>query len=225
METSANENAPLKQQPVWLKRVILGGLALIVVMAGVGFLVGRALRPHQYGGMLLDPPAPAFDFSLISAETGEPISLSDFNRDGKYVFVYFGYATCPDVCPASLGHYSQAYDLFSDKAKAHTQFVWITVDPDRDTPEILKDYVSHFRPEFMLGLIPRSAEELAEVANAYHAFYEKVDYGSDIGYLMEHSAGVMLVDPQGMERVIYSFNTPAEDIAADLNYLVKQEMK
>jgi len=139
--------------------------------------------------------------------------------------LYFGYTTCPDVCPASLSHYTESYELLSQKTKDKVQFLWITVDPERDTPEAMENYVSHFSPEFMLGLIPRSPEELQAVADAYHTYYEKVDYGSQVGYLMDHSAGVILIDLEGKKRLIYSFNTPPEDVASDLEYLVKTEMK
>ena len=159
---------------------------------------------------------------MISSRTEQPVSLSDFR--GKFVLLYFGYTTCPDVCPTSLAHYTKTYKMLSPRDREHVQFLWITVDPERDSPEIMEDYISHFSPKFMLGLIPHSPEELAAVAQAYSAYYEKIDYGSEAGYLMDHSAGVVVIDPEGMWRMMYSFNTRPEDPAADLEYLIKTEI-
>ncbi len=209
--------------PSKLKWLFLGGLILIVIVGIAAYFTGRSLRPYHIKGQQFEP-VPAYDFTMISSRTQEPTSLSDFYGK-KFTLIYFGYTTCPDVCPASLSAYSKSYDLLSKKAKDKVQFLWITVDPARDTPEKMEDYISHFRPNFMLGMIPRSAEELKEVANAYSAYYEKIDYGSEAGYLMDHSAGVVLVDPKGVKRLIYSFNTPPEDVASDLEYLIKTEME
>ncbi len=215
--------SPKLAPPTRLKRLFLGGLLLIVIVGIAAYFVGRLLRPYHIKGQQFEP-VPAYDFTMISSRTQEPISLSDFYGK-KFTLIYFGYTTCPDVCPASLSAYSKSYDLLSKKAKDKVQFLWITVDPDRDTPAKMEDYINHFRPDFMLGMIPRSDEELKEVANAYSAYYEKIDTGSEAGYLMDHSAGVVLVDAKGIKRLIYSFNTSPEDVASDLEYLIKTEME
>lgn len=186
-------------------------------------MLGRALRPYHIQGLQLEPPMPITDFTMISSRTGQPVRLSDFND--KFVLVYFGYTTCPDVCPASLSAYKKSYNMLSSRARENVQFLWITVDPDRDTPAVMEEYVSHFVPQFMLGLIPQSPEELAQTAKTFGVHYEKVDYGSQAGYLMDHSASVALIDPQGQWRIVYSFETPPENVAADLEYLVKTEIK
>jgi protein SCO1/2 len=206
----------------WLKWLIIGGLVLAVVMSASAYMLGRALRPHQIRGSQIAPPIAAPDITMTSSRTGQPVSLSDFGD--KFVFVYFGYATCPDVCPATLSAYKQTYNMLSDGAKDNVQFLWITVDPDRDSPEVMEEYISHFLPEFMQGLIPRTADELADAAGAFGSHYEKVDYGSEAGYLMDHTASVALIDPQGNWRIVYGFNTPPEDVAADLEYLIENEI-
>ncbi len=209
--------------PPRLKYLFLGGLLLIIIVGIAAYFVGRSLRPYHIKGQQFEP-VPAYDFTMLSSRTQKPTSLSDFYGK-KFTLIYFGYTTCPDVCPASLSAYSKTYDLLSKKAKDKVQFLWITVDPDRDTPEKMEDYISHFRPDFMLGMIPRSPEDLKATANAYSAYYEKIDTGSEAGYLMDHSAGVVLVDPKGIKRLIYSFNTSPEDVASDLEYLIKTEME
>lgn len=203
---------------VRLGTVIGVGLVLVVVAGVVSFLVGRSLRPHSLYATELDPPLPATDFTLIASRTGEPVNLSDFR--GKVVLLYFGYTTCPDVCPATLRDYTQAYEILGKQA-GDVQFLWVTVDPDRDTPEKMEDYVSHFNSEF-LGLIPPSAEDLAAVAAAYNVHYQRHDYGSGAGYLMDHTASVRLIDREGKWRAVIPFEATAEDIASDLSYYVNE---
>lgn len=193
----------------------------MAVMSIGGYLVGRALRPYQIKGTPMDPPIVTQNFVMTSARDQQSVSLEDFR--GKFVFVYFGYATCPDVCPTTMSKYTKVYQMLTPEEQKAVQFLWITVDPDRDTPEIMEEYVNHFAPEFMLGVIPVSAANLAETAQSFYAYYEKIDYGSEAGYLMDHSAGVALVDPQGMWRMTYSYGTESEDIAADLKYFIDQE--
>lgn len=193
----------------------------MLAMSIGGYFVGRALRPYQVKGTVMNPPVEVQNFTMTSARTGQPVSLADYR--GKFVFVYFGYATCPDVCPATLSKYTKVYQMLTPEEQNAVQLIWITVDPERDTPEVMEEYVDHFEPEFMLGVIPATDADLAETAKSFYAHYEKVDYGSGAGYLMDHSAGVALVDPQGTWRMVYSFGTESEDIAADLKYFIEQE--
>ncbi len=203
---------------IWL---MMGGLVLMALMSVGGYLAGRAMRPYQIKGTAITPPIVVEDFTMTSARSQQPVSLSDFR--GQFVFVYFGYATCPDVCPATLTKFTQAYQQLTPAEQQAVQLLWITVDPDRDTPEVMEEYVGHFVPEFMLGVIPASATDLAQTAQSFYAHYEKIDYGSEAGYLMDHTAGVALVDPQGVWRMVYPFGAKAEDIAADLKYFIEQE--
>jgi cytochrome oxidase Cu insertion factor (SCO1/SenC/PrrC family) len=89
---------------------------------------------------------------------------------------------------------------------------------------MMEDYVLHFDPSF-LGLVPRNAQELERVTSAYNIYYERIDYGSEVGYLMDHTTSVTLIDERGVWRGIYSFDAPPEEIAADLKYLVGQMKK
>jgi len=198
--------------------IIAVALALAVLLGAGAYLLGRSLRPRDLYVTELVPPVPATDFTFTSSRSGGPASLSDFR--GKIVLLYFGYTTCPDACPTTLADFSQVYEMLGDKT-GHLQFLWLSVDPERDTPEKMEDYISHFNPEFM-GLVPTSVEELERVAAAYHIYYERIDYGSEVGYLMDHTTSVTLIDEQGVWRGIYSFDAPPEEIAADLEYLVGQ---
>ena len=121
------------------------------------------------------------------------VALSDFN--GKVVFVYFGYTFCPDICPTNLGNLSIAYRQMSDEQKQNLQILFVSVDPERDTPERLQQYVNYFDAD-MIGLTG-NAQELAEIARRYGVVYQKVDDGSE-NYAVDHSAFTYVVDQQGV---------------------------
>jgi len=197
------------------KLIIIAVVALILTIL---CSIGWRYRPYAFHGMVMASAEPAPNFTLTSSRTGEPISLRDF--EGKVVLIYFGYTTCPDVCPATLSDIAESLDLLGRKAN-QVQMLWITVDPERDTPEIMEDYVKHFHPDF-LGLTPRTAEETFSVASQYGIYYEKQYYGSEAGYLMDHTATVILVDKESKIRVIYPFGTTPEDMAADLKYILSR---
>lgn len=202
--------------------IVIGvGLVVLIVTAGIAFLAGRLLQPYNMHATVLEPPLPTTDFTFISSRTGELVSLSDFR--GKVVLLYFGFTTCPDVCPATLSDYRDAYEILGKKTE-DVQFLWVTVDPERDTPEKMEDYISHFDTEFM-GLIPPTPEDLAKVAAAYSIYYQRHDVGSATGYLMDHTASVALIDADGLRRAIINFDAPAEEIAADVEYMISTTVK
>jgi len=194
--------------------VIFGiGLALGIVLIGI-FALPR-FKPYTFHGTVLQSPQPALDFSL-SASHGKEVSISDF--DGKLVLLYFGYTFCPDVCPATLSELRGAMELLG-KQSEDVQTIMISVDPGRDTPEMLAEYVTHFHPSF-IG-VTGSPEEIAEVATLYGIFYEAHEGTEATGYLVDHTATVMVIDKSGHLKLIFPFGTPSEDIADDLAHLLK----
>jgi protein SCO1/2 len=211
------ETAPLEEPAGFWPRYkwpVIGGLALVL-----GLLVGWVLinligTPYTYHGTLIQSPDRDRNFTLTGAG-GEGISLYDFR--GKAVLLYFGYTFCPDVCPATMVELAQANQLLGDDA-GQVQVIMISIDPDRDTPEKLAEYVTHFDPSF-LG-ITGSEDEVAAVATQYGIFYEKHEGTVATGYLIDHTASVVVIDPDGYLRLVYPFGTPAEDIAEDLKHLV-----
>jgi len=199
------------------KTLLIAAVAVILVL--VLGIVGWRYRPYRFHGMVIKSAEYAPNFVLTSSRTGEPVQLRDFQ--GKIVLLYFGYTTCPDVCPATMSEVADAFEMLGDRKASQIQFLWITVDPERDTPEKMEDYVQHFRPDF-LGLVPRSAEETLAVATQYGIYYEKKDYGSATGYLMDHTATITMIDRDGYIRVVYPFGTTAGDLAADLRYVLSR---
>lgn len=200
----------------WRKYLIFGGLALALgLFVGWGGLQLWTNATRGFTGTLIQSPAPAQDFTL-TAHTGEPLSLSDFR--GKVVMIYFGYTYCPDVCPATLIQLSRALALLGDDAE-QVQVVMISVDPERDTLERLGEYVTYFDESF-IGMTGTDAE-LTAVATPLGIFYEKHPGTVETGYLVDHTASVVAIDPDGYLKLVYPFNTDAADIAADLEQIIK----
>ena len=171
----------------------------------------------SFNGTLLDPPTPASDFTLTTQE-GETYQLS--SRQGQVVLLFFGYTFCPDVCPTTLAEFKRIHDALGKDA-AQVDFVFITVDPERDTPARLKERLQIFDPSF-IGLTG-DPDTLARVWQAYGIYQEKVEAeGSAAGYLMNHTSSTLLVDPAGNLRLAYSFGTPYEDIVHDIRELLKR---
>lgn len=195
----------MKIKVILIAVAVLAGLA-----AGVYFF-----RPHTFHGTVIQSPEPSYDFKLTSAN-GD-VSLSDFR--GKVVLLYFGYTFCPDICPATLANVGQALNQIGSKAD-DVQLIMISLDPGRDTPEKLAEYVAHFHPSF-IG-ITGSQEQIDTVASLYGIFYQ-INQGSDAtGYLIDHTATLMVIDREGYLKLVFPFGVTAEEIADDLKYMIRQ---
>jgi len=153
-------------------------------------------------GMVLGGP-----FSLMD-HTGRAVTEADFA--GRFMLVYFGFTYCPDVCPTELGTIAAALDALEGQGERVTP-VLITIDPERDTPEALADYVSRFHPR-MVGLTG-TAQQVAAVARAYRVFYARVQRPEMSQYLMDHSSFIYLVGPDGRVRALFRPDTSPEAIA------------
>jgi protein SCO1/2 len=153
-------------------------------------------------GMVLGGP-----FSLVD-HTGRAVTEADFA--GRFLLVYFGFTYCPDVCPTELGTIAAALDALEDQGARVTP-VLITVDPERDTPEALADYVSRFHPR-MVGLTG-TPQQIAAVARAYRVFYAKVNRPEMTQYLVDHSSFIYLVGPDARVRALFRPEMAPEAIA------------
>jgi protein SCO1/2 len=182
-------------------------LTLILVLAGCG---GPSFR-----GSVLDEPVLVPDFTLTD-QSGQNFRLSD--QRGNVVVLFFGYTQCPDVCPTTLATWRQVHEaLGADAAKV--RFVFVTVDPDRDTPERLGMHVNAFNPDFV-GLTG-DQEQLEAVYDVFDVYYEKDDSsGSAAGYLVNHTATTFVIDPEGQWRLRETFGTEVENIVHDIRELL-----
>jgi protein SCO1/2 len=187
-------------------------LILMLLLAACG---SQEVDPSQFRGTLMPTPIPAADFTLTSA-SGEAVSLSDY-RD-EIVLLYFGYTFCPDICPTTLSELSEVQRELDD-AGEKIQVVMVTVDPERDTPEKLGEYVAHFHPDFA-GL-SGTKEEIDAAGEGFGIYYEKNEGSEATGYLVDHTARVFVVDPQGNYQLSFSYGTPVEDIVHDLRLLMR----
>lgn len=156
----------------------------------------------------------AKDFQLPDAE-GRTRSLQDFR--GKAVVVFFGFTQCPDVCPTTLTELAQAKKLLGPDGE-HVQGVFVTVDPARDTPEVLKAYMANFDPGFVA--LRGSPEQLEAVAKDFKVYYKKVEGKTPTSYTMEHSAASFVFDPQGRLRLYTRYGSGVQALADDLKLLL-----
>jgi protein SCO1/2 len=189
------------------------GLTLgIVLVLGVFAFA----QPYTYQGSLIDPPAPAADFAL-NATTGDVFHLSE--QRGKAVLLFFGYTHCPDVCPTTLYDFKQVKAQLGDQDE-RVRFVFVTVDPQRDTLGHLGEYVTAFDPDF-IGL-SGDFDELQTVWDAYGVYRQEQDVGSAAGYLVDHTARVYVISPQGELRLTFPFGMASEAMTDDIRHLIAE---
>lgn len=181
------------------------------------FIGWRALtNDYTYQGSLIDPPVQASDFALNDQE-GRLFRLSE--QRGRVVLMAFGYTNCPDVCPTTLAQFKLLKSALGADAEA-VRFVFITVDPERDTRERLAAYINSFDPTF-IGL-SGSREELESVWQNYFVYQQKRETGSAAGYLVDHTSRIYAIDKDGNLRLTYPFDIEREFLLNDVRHLVRE---
>ncbi len=172
------------------------------------------------------PPPPAFQATDITgAAFARDFELTDHNGQnrtlasfrGKVVAIFFGYTHCPDVCPTTLSDFAAALQQLGPQAE-RVQVLFVTLDPQRDTPALLKQYVPAFNPGF-LGM-RTDAESLKKLASEYKVVYQKTSEKGAGDYLIDHSAGTYVYDPQGRLRLLMPYGSSPDAIARDLTTLL-----
>ncbi len=190
------------------KMGVVVGLLLVLALTACG--------RYAYHGTVL-PGEAAPDFALPAAQGGV-FRLSE--QRGKVVLLFFGYTHCPDVCPTTLAEARQVLEGLGEDAR-NVRFVFITVDPERDTLEALKAYTAHFHPDILA--LSGDMDHLRAVYEAYHVYIERVPaQGAATDYTVTHTARVFLVDPQGRLRLSYAFGTPWQDMVDDVRHVLKE---
>ncbi|HUQ36262.1 MAG TPA: SCO family protein [Aestuariivirga sp.] len=195
--------APSRFQLVF---AILALLAALLIAGTAYYFSGPIQMATGTGTALVGGP-----FTLTDQD-GRKVTEKDFL--GKYMVVFFGYTYCPDICPTELQVMSAALDTLGPKADV-IRPVFISVDPGRDTPDVLKQYVGNFHPRLM-GLTG-TPEEIASVAKTYRVFFSRVENSGSDTYLMDHSTIMYLMDPQGkfLRHFTYTNDAPALAKALD----------
>ncbi|MDH5489191.1 MAG: SCO family protein [Rhodospirillaceae bacterium] len=188
--------------------VVMAVTVVVLATVGRGFFApsNDAQQATVVGKASIGGP-----FQLIDG-TGKPVSDMDFR--GKYMIIYFGYTFCPDVCPTSLGEIADALDMLSPDQLEKIVPIFISVDPERDTPEVVGDYVTHFHDR-LIGLTG-SLDAVKSVAKSYKAYFSKGDVDDVGNYPVDHTSYTYVVGPDGKFVTAYRHATPAQDMAKSL---------
>ena len=199
------------------RRNALKSIAACAGVAGAAAILA-ACDPGkpQFHGIDITGADYAKDFQLTDFD-GKPRTLADFK--GKAVVVFFGFTQCPDVCPTTMTELAQVKKLLgADGDKV--QGLFVSIDPERDTPAVLKEYMRNFDPTF-LGLYAGSPEKLAALAKDFKVYYKKVDGKTPTSYTMDHTAASFIYDPQGRLRLYARYGMGAQPLADDIKLLVQ----
>jgi protein SCO1/2 len=197
------------------KKTLLVGLFVFLLVGAAAAVAWLFSEPEGFRGTTYSepyPPAPEF---TLARESG---SFQLAEARGDIVLLFFGYTSCPDICPTTMAELKTALERLGEEKAEHVKVIFVTVDPERDTPERVQEYVNHFDADF-IGL-SGTEQELAPVWNEYGVYREIVDGASAAGYLVNHTARVTLIDQEGNLRVSYGFDTPVENIVHDLQLLL-----
>ncbi len=198
----------------------MGLVLLLVILAGFAGFLGYRLgeTPSQVAQVSTGRAAIGGPFTLVD-QGGQTVTEQDLL--GNYALIYFGYTYCPDVCPTALATAARGLDLLEaadPQAAQMVRPVFITVDPERDTPEAMGEYVAAFHPR-MLGLTGTEAQ-VAKAAKSYRVFYQKVFPEDATEYLMDHASNIYLMDPAGNYTAHFPHNMTADEVSERLQKLV-----
>ena len=197
-----------------VRRLLPITLAVVVLSLLAWVFVIPQFRPHVFHGVVMQSATPAPPLGLEST-TGGTLDLDSL--EGKIVVMYFGYTHCPDVCPLTLAALNDALEQLGSGAE-DVQVMMITVDPARDTLPLLDEYLRYFNETF-IGLTG-SLEDIGRVATAYGVFFAADEGDATTGYTVAHNASLMVIDKHGHLRLILPPEVTADEIAADLDYLL-----
>lgn len=184
-------------------------LSVAVVLCGILaiYVFGRSEPPPPAEAA---PPDTGGDFTLTGTE-GQRVSLADFR--GKVVLMFFGFTNCPDACPTTMITLRSVREKLAGRV-GDIQVIFITVDPERDTPEVMKEYVAHFG-SFVTGLTG-TAQEISEVAEQYNTLFRIVKTEGEADYSVGHTDFIYLIDKEGQTRALYSSKTPVVKLVKDI---------
>ncbi|WP_428420180.1 SCO family protein [Methylibium sp.] len=194
-----------------IRRLVLAFCAVLALLAGCDKSATPAV---PFKGIDITGADYGRDFAMGDLD-GRPRSLADFK--GKATVVFFGYTQCPDVCPTTMTELAAVKkQLGADGDKL--QAVFITIDPERDTPEILKAYMASFDPSFVA--LRSTPEQTLALAKSFKAFFRKVPGKEPNSYTMDHTAGAYVYDPQGRLRLFVRYGQPVDAWVSDLKLLL-----
>lgn len=203
-----------------LTRLLLGGLAAVLLVGLLVPLLTGDKNGKLQSGLLL-PQARALTTWGEPLQTTDGVSFALEDFKGRPHLLFFGFAACPDICPSTLLTVSQMFRQLPSDAQAQLQVTFISVDPDRDTPDMLRQYVQNFHPRFQALTGPESS--LEDLASQAGIAYMKVPL--DNGYTIDHSAALVYLDNQARIRAYFAPPLDVDKLTADLNQLVDRELR
>jgi len=193
-------------------------ILIAAVAAALGLWLGsRAFAPKTpalASAVLYPAPRALPDFHLTRAD-GSALTLTDWK--GHWTVAFFGYTRCPDICPTTLATFKQVWSKLDDGSKERLRFDFISVDPDRDKPDVLTSYVGYFSKDFVAAT--GTDEELTKLTRSLGLVYAREPAGDNGEYAVDHSASAIIVDPAGRQVGLIRPPFDADKIAADLKTL------
>lgn len=200
------------------RKILVAGIGTLLLLIAIITAVLLFGKPDQFRGTYYIEPYPVAGEIDLARADGSVFKLSE--ERGGVVLLFFGYTSCPDVCPTTLADMKLAIEALKPAEAEQIKVVFITVDPERDTPERAQEYVNHFSASF-IGL-SGDESELTKVWSDYGIFREKVDSESATGYLVNHTARILMIDRNGDLRISFPYDAPVEDIIHDLKLILKE---
>lgn len=197
-----------RERVIIITGVVIGLIAVILVIF--------FQKPYIYKGSVIEPALPMADFTLLDQD-GHSFTMSD--QDGKLRLVFFGYTYCPDVCPVTLSVFKYLHTQLDGK-RDNLEFIYITVDPERDTQDQMKRHLALFSEDF-IGLTG-TREELTPVWSTYWVFQEKQETGNPDAYLVDHSAQTYVIDPSGNLVMTFPYGMEKKAMYDDLVHLIEK---
>jgi protein SCO1/2 len=155
------------------------------------------------------------EFTLTD-HNGQPFSLSSL--EGKVALIFFGYTMCPDACPTTLSKLSSAYARLTPEERARVKTVYITVDPERDTPAVMKEHLTYFGVD-AIGLTG-SVDDTAKVARQFGAHFERTSDKTAAGYLMSHTVSIFGIDAKGQTRLLIDYEASVDLVVKEIRALL-----
>ncbi len=189
---------------------LLALISLVAFSAGVFFATGKRASGPEIPGLLWPDPPASGEFTLTGGD-GKPFARTDLI--GRWTLMFFGFTNCPDVCPTTLAVLKDVDRRLGDVPawRDQGQVVFVSVDPERDTPARIDDYVKHFDPRFRAATGPDEA--LQPLTRSLGILHAKVDGGGPSGYSIDHTASILLLDPRARLVGVFSLPHDAADIA------------
>jgi protein SCO1 len=195
------------------RALFVAGVFLLLLTGGLTWT--EFMRPYEFHGSVLQTPK--LEGGVVLRSAVGPVRLSDYA--GKIVLLYFGYTSCPDVCPTSLAKLKEALSELSPEEAAQVQVIFISVDPARDTLEKLEQYAHVFGSDFIGASGTRNEIDL--IAQSFGVYYKINTPDADGNYTVDHSSFIYVIDRQGRLVMIWGHDAQPDEISTDLRYLLK----